>query len=130
MITTTTSQPRAITRRVAYAALGATLLALIAVEAINHSTGDWQIAAFGLGPDLALLYGAGPDLDHGQIHPRAVGVYNIAHRLWGPIALAALASLGVLSVGYFIGALTWALHVAADRAVGYGLRTRDGYQRP
>ena len=130
MITTTTTQPRAITRRAAFAALGALLLASIAFEAIKHSTGYWQIAAFGFGPDLALFYGAGRGLAHGQIHPRAVGLYNIVHRFWGPIALAALAALGVLSVGFFIGALTWAFHVALDRALGYGLRTRDGYQRP
>jgi Domain of unknown function (DUF4260) len=58
--------------------------------------------------------------------PRAMTV----HRFWGPIALAALAALGVLSVGFLIGALTWAFHIALDRALGYGLRTRDGYQRP
>jgi hypothetical protein len=133
MITTTTTQPRAMTGRVAFAVLAALLLALIAAEAIEHSTGYWQIAAFGFAPDLALFYGAGRGLAHGQIHPRAVGLYNIVHRFWGPIALAALAALatlGVLSVGFFIGALTWAFHVALDRALGYGLRTRDGYQRP
>jgi hypothetical protein len=85
---TTTIQPRAMTGRVAFAVLGALLLALLAAEAIRHSTGYWQIAAFGFGPDLTL------------------------------------------SVGFFIGALTWGFHIALDRAVGYGLRTSDGYQRP
>ena len=130
MITTTTTQPRAMTGRVAFAVLAALLLALIAAEAIKHSTGYWQIAAFGFGPDLALFYGAGRGLAHGQIHPRAVGLYNTVHRFWGPIALATLAALGVLSVGFLIGALTWAFHVALDRALGYGLRTRDGFRRP
>ena len=32
-------------------------------------------------------------------------------------------------LGFLIGALAWAFHVALDRAVGYGLRTRDGFQR-
>jgi Domain of unknown function (DUF4260) len=59
-----------------------------------------------------------------------VGLYNTAHRFQGPIALATLTTLGVLSVAFFIGALTWAFHIALDRALGYGLRTRDGYQRP
>jgi hypothetical protein len=116
--------------RVAFAVLGALLLASIAAEAIKHSTGYWQIAAFGFAPDLALFYGAGPGLARGQIHPRAVWLYNTVHRFWGPITLAALAALGVLSVGFFIGALTWAFHIALDRSLGYGLRTRDGYQRP
>ena len=66
----------------------------------------------------------------GQIHPRAVGLHNTVHRFWGPIALAALAGLGVLSVGFLIGALTWAFHIALDRALGYGLRSGDGHQRP
>jgi hypothetical protein len=130
MITTTTIQPRAMTGRVAFAVLGALLLGSIAAEAIAHSTGYWQIAAFGFAPDLALVYGAGRDLARGQIHPRAVRLYNIVHRFGGPIALAALAALGVLSVGFLIGALTWAFHVALDRALGYGLRSSDGYQRP
>jgi hypothetical protein len=59
-----------------------------------------------------------------------VGPYSTVHRFWGPIALAALAARGVLSAGFLIGALTWAFHIALDRALGYGLRTRDGYQRP
>jgi hypothetical protein len=130
MITTTTTQPRAMTGRIAFAMLAALLLALIAAEAIKHSTGYWQIAAFGFAPDLALFYGAGRGLAPRQIHPRAVELYNTVHRFRGPIALATLAALGVLSVGFFIGALTWAFHIALDRALGYGLRTRDGYQRP
>jgi hypothetical protein len=28
-----------------------------------------------------------------------------------------------------VGALVWGFHVCFDRAVGYGLRTRDGLQR-
>ena len=57
-------------------------------------------------------------------------MYNSAHRFWGPVALTALAALGILSVGFFIGALTWGFHIALDRALGYGLRTNDGYQLP
>lgn len=127
---TTTAQPRAVTGRVAFAVLGALLLALLVAEAIRHSIGYWQIAAFGFAPDLALFFGVECGLASGQIHPRAVALYNSGHRLWGPIALAALAALGVLSVGFFIGALTWGFHIALDRALGYGLRSNDGYQRP
>lgn len=126
---TTTTQPRVLTGRLAFAVLGALLLAVLAAEAIKHSTGYWQIVAFGFGPDLTLFFGVGRGLARGQIHPRAVALYNSAHRFWGPIALAALAALGVLSVGFFIGALTWGFHIALDRALGYGLRTNDGYQR-
>jgi hypothetical protein len=128
-MTTTTIEPRSRTGRVAYATLAPMLLAALALEAITHSS-YWEIAAFGIGPDLALFYGGGRDLAHGQIHPRAVRVYNLVHRFWGPLALATLAALGVISLGFFIGALTWSFHIALDRALGFGLRTRDGFQRP
>jgi hypothetical protein len=51
----------------------------------------------------------------------------VLHRYWGPAALA-LASL-VLAEGWLAAALAWAVHVSLDRAIGYGLRTPDGFQR-
>ena len=115
--------------RVAYATLATLLLAAIITETIAHGTGYWQIAAFGFAPDLTLFFGAGTGLAKGQLHPRAVGAYNVMHRFWGPLAMLALAASGLLSVGYVIGALTWAFHIAFDRAFGYGLRTPQGLQR-
>jgi hypothetical protein len=126
---TTTIEPRSTTGRLAYATFAVLLLAAIVAESITHSS-CWQIAAFGIGPDLALLYGGGRDLAHGQIHPGAVGAYNLVHRFWGPLALGAAAALGFVPIGFLVGALTWTFHVALDRALGYGLRTRDGFQRP
>ncbi len=128
-MTTTTFQPRSKVGRLTYASLATLLAAAIGFEAVGHSAGYWQIAAFGLGPDLALLYGAGRGLERGQLHPRAVRFYNLAHRFWAPLALAALASLDVVASGYFIGALAWMFHIALDRSVGYGFRTPDGFQR-
>jgi hypothetical protein len=128
-MTSITIEPRSATGRLTYATFAALLVAAMVVEAITHSS-YWQIAAFGIGPDLALLYGAGRDLAQGQLHPRAVGVYNLVHRFWGPLALGAAAALGIVPIGFLVGALTWAFHVALDRALGYGLRTRDGFQRP
>ncbi len=128
-MTITAIEPRGATGRLAYATLTVLLLAAIVAEAITHSS-YWQIAAFGIGPDLALLYGGGSDLAHGQIHPRAVGAYNFVHRFWGPLALGAAAASGIVPIGFLVGALTWAFHVALDRALGYGPRTRDGFQRP
>ena len=127
--TATAVQPRGTAARVAYAALGAVLLVALVLEAVRHGTGYWQIAVFGLGPDIALFLGAGSGLAKGQLHPRAVGLYNLLHRFWGPLLLAALAASGLLPLGYFIGALAWAFHIALDRALGYGLRTPDGFQR-
>jgi Domain of unknown function (DUF4260) len=128
--TATAIAPSSPVRRLAYAALAALLLAAIVLETVKHGTGYWQLAAFGFGPDVALFYGAGSGLVKGQLHPRAVGLYNLLHRFWGPLALLTLAGTGLLPLGFFIGALTWAFHIALDRTLGYGLRTHDGFQRP
>lgn len=129
MLTAATLEPRRFTRRTVYATVAIVLLAAVVLEAAKHGTGYWQVAAFGLGPDLALFYGAAAGLEKGQLHPRAVGLYNLLHRYWLPLGLAALAAFGLVPFGYFVGALAWAFHVSLDRAVGYGLRTGDGFQR-
>jgi hypothetical protein len=105
------------------------LLAAAVVEMTKHGTGIWQFFAFGALPDLALLLGAGRGLAPGQLHPRAVALYNALHRAWGPLLLAALVAAGVLGTGFLVGALAWGLHIAIDRVAGYGLRTPDGFQR-
>jgi hypothetical protein len=122
--------PRATASRLAYGALAALLLASIAFAVVTHVTGLWQIVAFGLGPDLALFYGASTKLQKGQLHPRAVPVYNLVHRLWLPGGLIALASFDLVPLAFFVGGLAWCFHISLDRALGYGLRTRDGFQRP
>ena len=121
---------RATAGRSGYAVLAAALLVALILAAIRYDAGIWQIALFGVGPDLALFAGAGSGLAKGQLHPRAVPAYNLAHRFSGPFALAVLAALGLLSAGLFVGALAWAFHIALDRSLGYGSRTRDGFQRP
>lgn len=116
-------------RRPLHGLLALALLGAIVFEVAAHSTGFWQLAVFGLGPDVALLVGMGPGLERGRLHPRAVWLYNALHRFWGPLALVVAAVLAPLSVGFLVGGLAWAFHVAADRSLGYGLRTADGYQR-
>jgi len=101
---------------------------VIVLELSRRGTGYWQIPAFAIAPDIALVFGAGPGLAKGQLHPRAVGLYYALHRLWGPLVLATLAIASLVPGGYLIGALTWAFHIALDRAIGYGLRSRDGFQ--
>src|SRR3954447_22309234 len=122
--------PRPAAARLVYVALTLFLVVTIVLEVVRHRTGYWQLGAFGIGPDLALLLGVGAGLAHGQLHPRAVPLYNVLHRFWAPVALLALASAGVVGVAYLIGALVWCFHISLDRTVGYGLRTRDGFQRP
>ena len=115
--------------RPAYAALAAGLLAAALYVLLEHDTGWWQFFAFGAAPDLALFAGAGTGLAKGQLHPRAVPLYNALHRFAGPLALTVLTVAADLATGYVVGALAWALHIAVDRVCGYGLRTPDGYQR-
>ena len=83
----------------------------------------------GSAPDVPLLLGAGSGLERGQLHPRAVPLYNLVHRFWGPLVLGAVALAAGLPAAWLVGALAWATHVAVDRAVGYGLRAPDGFQR-
>jgi len=114
--------------RIAYAALTAVLVAALALEVAATDTSWWIVVVFLLGPDIALLLGIGSGLEKGQLHPRAVPLYNALHRYWGPAALA-VASI-VLPEGWLAAALAWALHISVDRTVGYGLRTPDGFQQP
>jgi len=113
--------------RIAYAALTAALIVGLALEVATTETSWWLVIVFLLGPDIALFLGLGSGLEKGQLHPRAVPLYNALHRYWGPAALA-LASI-VLPEGWLAAALAWALHLSLDRAIGYGLRTREGFQR-
>ena len=116
-------------RLTAYAFLATILVAAITLELFAHDTGWWQLGVFGMGADLALLAGAGSGLAQGQLHPRAVPLYNALHRFAGPDVLFAAVVIGSLGPAWLIGALAWAFHIALDRALGYGLRTRDGFQR-
>jgi hypothetical protein len=39
------------------------------------------------------------------------------------------AAAGLAGPAWLIGGLAWAMHIALDRTVGYGLRDRRGFQR-
>ena len=118
---------RSTLRRGAYASLALGLL--IGAIAIAADTHWWPLAVFAIAPDVALFAGAGTGLQRGQLHPRAVPLYNALHRFVGPALLAAAALSGLVGSWGLVAALAWAFHVALDRAVGYGLRTREGFQR-
>ena len=120
--------PAATLPRRRIASLAATVLvAGLASLLITTDGGGWYALAFALMPDLALLVGMTPGLAKGQLHPRAVPLYNALHHPAGPILLA-LASAG-LGTPALAAALAWGTHIAVDRAVGYGPRTREGFQR-
>ena len=110
--------------RLGWAVLGAAALAGAFIVA---GADAWQTWVFLFLPDVGLLAGMSPGLQQGQLHPRAVPLYNALHVPVGPIVLA-LASL-VIGIDWFAGALAWAAHIAIDRAFGYRLRTREGFIR-
>jgi hypothetical protein len=112
-----------------YLGLTVVLLGAAVAELIIQGTGLWQFFVFLIAPDIPLFFGGGQGLGPGQLHPRAVGPYNLTHRLVGPIVLAALGFSGLIGIGFGIGALAWGAHIALDRGLGFGLRGADGYQR-
>jgi uncharacterized protein DUF4260 len=110
--------------RVGWLALGAAALTGAFVLA---GADAWQTWVFLLLPDVGLVAGTAGGLEQGQLHPRAVPLYNALHVLVGPTLLA-LASL-VIGIDWFAGALAWTAHIAIDRALGYRLRDKRGFIR-
>jgi hypothetical protein len=84
----------------------------------------WLVAPdlFGLVP--AFLFGAAPAKGH--LPPRAVWLYNLWHNFTLPAVV--WTALLLLFAGDPWPLLGWLLHIAADRALGFGLRGEDGGQ--
>ncbi len=80
----------------------------------------WETTAVLLAPDLAILaYAAGPRV--------GAWAYNAVHTYVGPIVMLAL-GLANAEPGFLqIGAL-WMIHVGADRALGFGLKSVEGFK--
>jgi hypothetical protein len=70
------------TRRLERIGYGVAALLLLGamVVVIGRNGGLWVAIGFGIGPDLALIYGASSGLAPGQILPRAVPLYNRLRR--------------------------------------------------
>lgn len=85
-----------------------------------HAGGSWSTFALAfLAPDLALAgYLAGPRV--------GAAAYNATHSYAGP-ALAGLAGL-LLAPATLPFALIWASHIAFDRTLGYGLKSRQSFR--
>jgi len=115
-------------KRLAYAALGLVLAGLAIADAITQHTGWWQLIVFAIAPDLSMLAGMSSGLQRGQLHPRAVPIYNAVHRFWAPAVLVAV-SLLLHDPAWLAAGLAWCAHIALDRSLGFGLRTREGFQR-
>ncbi|CAA9552031.1 MAG: hypothetical protein AVDCRST_MAG87-938 [uncultured Thermomicrobiales bacterium] len=117
-----------ITTSVAYGLLSVVLGAALIGALVAPGGGGWQALAFALMPDIAGVLSIDRTLARGQMHPRAVPLYNLLHSLAGPVALG-IASVAWLGLPWLVASLTWALHITLDRTMGYGPRTKDGFQR-
>ena len=113
--------------RKSYGGLAVALAGATLATVFTRDASGWVALGFAVMPDIALLAGMASGLDKGQLHPRAVPLYNALHSFIGPIALGVI---GVaLGPTWLAAALAWGAHIAVDRAVGYGTRTPEGFQR-
>ncbi|MFF3708694.1 DUF4260 family protein [Streptomyces phaeochromogenes] len=107
--------------------------AFAVLEAVNHGWPAGLLAvAFFITPDLTFLVGIGEarGMAKGRLQPRAVPYYNTAHRALVPLALMTLYAFGPVTWAPAFAALCgWLAHISYDRAFGYGLRTKEGFQR-
>ena len=118
-------------RRLAYAVGAVALLAAAIAVFVSVDAGWWVFLVFATGPDLAFLAGIGQTgtLQHGQMPSRAVPAYNALHRIWDRSRSASsprpASCRRRCSSARSSGGSTSPSH----RALGYGLRTPDGFQR-
>jgi hypothetical protein len=105
------------------------LLTAAVVAAAVQGTGVSSVLVFLVLPDVALLAAIGGRHEPGQLPRRAVPAYNLMHSPAVPAAMFVVALTGVLGTYWLVAATTWAAHIALDRGLGYGPRTRDGWQR-
>ncbi|WP_420033382.1 DUF4260 family protein [Streptomyces sp. cg28] len=132
--TTTPLKPALRTaRRAAWLALALFWSAFAVLEGVNHGwlAGLFALALF-IAPDLTFFaaLGATDPVRQGQLPARAVPFYNAAHRALIPLALmVAYTLLSLPWAPLFAGMCGWLAHISYDRAFGYGLRTKEGFQR-
>ena len=115
--------------RMVSAGIAAGLFAATVAVGMREDASGWLALGFAVMPDLSMLAGIGQPINKGQMAPRAVPFYNALHSLIGPVALLAAVLAFGGSASWLGAALAWATHIMVDRAVGYGMRTPEGYQR-
>jgi hypothetical protein len=102
--------------RLEWAAVALVAIAFYAMAGVSW----WLFALLILAPDLSMLgYLAGPRV--GAV------AYNALHLLIVPLLLALAGSVFGNAMATAI-ALIWIIHIAIDRALGYGLKLLSGFQ--
>lgn len=133
-------------RRISWLAAAVALTVFSIYEVVVHDLGPLPIIVFAVLPDLTFLAGVGERHERGQLPPRAVPAYNLAHRPMVPLVVIAVALTALLLIRLLVAApdqfeaarriplvaytagITWLAHIAFDRAFGFGLRTPDGWR--
>ncbi|MFG2952332.1 DUF4260 family protein [Streptomyces sp. NPDC048291] len=122
-----------VARRTAWLAAALFWTAFAILEGVNHG---WLAGALALLflvlPDLTFLVALdeAPRMAKGQLAPRAVPYYNAMHRALVPLTLLVAYAFGPFAWPPAFAALCgWLAHISYDRAFGYGLRTKEGFQR-
>lgn len=91
---------------------------------------------FGILPDIALVAAFGET--SGKLKPERVGFYNLLHSMYLPIPILLIGIViffvtGGYESGFWgiaLAGLAWFVHLAAERALGYGFRDTDGSRIP
>jgi len=115
-------------KRIGYAAVGIAASALAIAAVVTQHASWWPLVVFAIAPDIAFLVGMSSQTARGQLHPRAVPLYNALHRYWAPAVLVVITFL-LRSPEWLAAGLAWIAHISIDRSLGFGLRTPEGFQR-
>ena len=115
-------------KKIAYAAAGFIATGIAIAVVVTQHASWWPLVVFAIAPDLSFLAGMAGGLERGQLHPRAVPIYNAVHRYWAPVVLVAITLL-LQSPAWLAAGLAWIAHISFDRSLGFGLRTPQGFQR-
>jgi hypothetical protein len=121
-------------RRAGWWVVGLLCTAFGLFEAVKHGAPASYLFVVGAaGPDVALLGQPFTRHERGQLNRAWVPIYNTLHFPLLPLAVVVFFSFygstnDQAAPGFTLG-LMWLAHIAVDRALGYGLRNRDGWQR-
>ncbi|MGH4027926.1 DUF4260 family protein [Actinomycetota bacterium Odt1-20B] len=132
-VTPRRTAPLTVIRRSAWLANALFWSAFAVLEGVNHGWLAGGLAFFFfIAPDLTFLVALrdAPHMEHGRLAPKAVPFYNTAHRALIPLALIVAYTYAPFTWAPAFAALCgWLAHISYDRAFGYGLRTKEGFQR-
>lgn len=124
-----TGRPRRLVRRHLWLVPGLALAFYANAQAGDHGLGLGPLLLFGIFPHLPALLGIGQPHAPGQMARRAVPLFNVMHHPVPPLVVLGLASAGILSPFWLVGAFAWFSHIVVDLAFGHGLRTAEGWRR-